>query len=345
MNKLRVGMIGLGRIGWQFHLPQMQTHGGFELVAAVDPLAQRRDEALAKYGTTGYADVESMLAAEELDLVVIASPTPYHMDQALAAFEAGCDVFCDKPMAVSLEQVDRMIEAMKAHGRKMMIYQPHRTYVHTVVLKHILAKGLIGPLFMIKRSLSMYRRRHDWQAFSKHGGGMLRNFGVHAIDQVMYLADEGIKHISCCDLRTIASLGDADDVVKAVLETDSGILLDVDINMAAAHPFPQFHILGKYGSIIYDQADKAMKVKYCKPEELEDRSADASMAAEGRQYLSDEVITWHEESYPLSDFQQIDYYQKCYDYFAEDSPPFLPIAQSRELLRVIEACQAAAESR
>ena len=340
---LRTAVLGLGRIGWKFHVPEVAKHSGFELMAVVDPLQKRLDEARATYDVAGYRSTEALFAAETLDLVVIASPTNFHAPQAREAFRHGCDVFCDKPMAGTLAEVDQMIAEMQRHGRKLMIYQPHRARVETVALREILRQNLIGPVYMIKRGRSSYYRRNDWQAFRKHGGGMLNNYGAHYIDQLLYLSASRAERITC-SLRTIASLGDAEDVVKAVIETERGVILDVDINMAAAQPLEPWHILGKYGSIVFDEEKQAWRVRYYRPEALGDGVTHEDLVAPQRRYGNiDEVIPWEEATFPLADFRPIDYYRQCYAYYALDAPPFVPIAETRELMRVLAACRQDAE--
>ena len=341
---LRTAVIGLGRIGWQFHLPEIAAHNGFDLVAVVDPLAERREEAGTSYDVQTYADADTLLENESLDLVVIASPTPFHADQTVAAFEHGCDVFCDKPMAPTLAEAERMIAAMAAHDRKLMIYQPHRARVEVVALQDILRRDLIGPLYMLKRGRSDYYRRNDWQAFSRYGGGMLNNYGAHYIDELLYLTGEPAKSVTCA-LRTVASLGDAEDVVKAVIETESGVILDVDINMAAAHPLRPWHILGTHGSIVMTEDEAAWHVRYYRPEELGDGVVHTDLVAPERRYgNTDESLPWREEIVPFSDYEPVDFYAKCYDYYALDRPPFVPIEETHALMRVLHACRRDAQT-
>jgi len=336
MKVLRTAVIGLGRIGWAFHVPNAAKHDGFELAAVVDPLQERLDEAKAKFGAKGYRDYRSMLDSEKLDLVAIASPTKFHEEHAIAAFENGCHVFCDKPMAPTLQEADSMIAAMKKHGKKLMVYQPHRAGSDIVALREILKQGIIGPLYMVKRTNSGYSRRNDWQAFRKHGGGMLNNYGAHYIDQSLYTAGSKAKRISCA-LRTVASLGDADDLVKAVIETENGVILDVDINQAAAQSLRPWQVFGKYGSLNLDGG--VWKARFFDPAELENISVQEGLAAEARRYGSGEKIPWQEKEYPISDFQRINFYQKCYEYFALDEKPFVPVEETREVMRVLDACR------
>ena len=123
---LRTVVVGLGRIGWQFHLPEIDRHEGYTLTGVVDPLAERRDEALARYGAPAHDNLRDSLEQVEADLVVLALPTTLHAEQAEVAFAAGCDVFCDKPMAPDLQAADRMIAAAEQYGRRLMVYQPER---------------------------------------------------------------------------------------------------------------------------------------------------------------------------------------------------------------------------
>ena len=332
MKTLRTAVVGAGRIGWEFHIPQAVQHEGFDLVAVVDPRQERLDEVKTEFGVEGYLD---------FDEVVLASPTNFHVDQTMAAFELGCDVFCDKPMAPTLEGTDRMVAAMKAHGRKLMIYQPHRARADVVALRNVLRQDIIGPVFMIKRAWPMYRRRNDWQGLSKYGGGMLNNYGAHLIDLLLHLSGSRAERVSCA-MRLVVGLGDADDVVKAVIETESGTILDLDINMAAAQPMPQWHVLGKYGGILFDEEQSAWHVRYVRPEELDPIELHEELAAPDRRYGSGEVIRWREAVYPVSDFEAIDYYQKCYEYYALGEEPFVSIGETREVTRVLDVCRRSA---
>jgi scyllo-inositol 2-dehydrogenase (NADP+) len=342
MKVLRTAVVGLGRIGWQFHAPQVAAHEGFAFVAAVDPLEERRQEAVERYGVRGYSTYEEMLAQEELDLVVIASPTPYHADQAIAAFERGCDVFCDKPMAPTLAEADRMIDAMHVFGRKLMVYQPHRARADTVALQAILAQGWIGPVYMIKAARTGYSRRNDWQAFRRYGGGMLNNYGAHHIDLLLHLSGSRAERV-CCALRTVASLGDAEDVVKAVIETESGVILDLDINIAAAHAMRPWQVLGKRGSIVLDEDEVAWRVRFYREEALGQGVVHDELAAPERQYANvDETIPWEERTVPVAEVEAVDYYAQCYRYYALDEPPYVSIEETREVMRVLEMCRQSA---
>jgi predicted dehydrogenase len=349
MKKLRIALVGMGRIGWDFHAPEIQQHEGFDFIAVVDPIQERLDESFARFGVAGYQDYEKMLDEVAPDLVVIASPTHFHADQIIAAFERGVDVFCDKPLTTNLSETDRVIAAMKTHKRKLMVFQPYRTRPEVVALREVIAQGIIGPVFMIKYFEGMYRRRNDWQAFKKFGGGMLNNFAAHSVDALLHLVTSSALRVTCTT-RRIVSLGDAEDVVKMMIETENNIILDMDINMASARTREKWHIFGKYGEIVLEEieeheddeinpAEQVLHLRYFDPEKLTELTLSENLAAPNRRYGTGETIPWQEKNISVGNYQPIDFYQKCYEYFAENTPPVIPIEETREVMRVLGVCR------
>ncbi|MCF6268466.1 MAG: Gfo/Idh/MocA family oxidoreductase [Melioribacteraceae bacterium] len=341
---LRTAVVGLGRAGWYMHIPEIIRNEKYLLVAVADPLEERLTEAKSEFGVNVYKSCEELLDGENLDLLVIASPTHFHVLQAKVAFEKGVDVLCDKPIASSYEEAEEMVAAMKKHNRKLTVYMPNRTYPETVALKEILAMNLIGSVYMIKRGWTRYRIRVDWQAFLKYGGGELSNSGAHFIDQLLYLSGSKIKNFYC-KLKKIASKGDAEDMAKIVMETENGIILDLDINNAAAYPVTPWQILGERGSILKDDENETWKVKYFNEDGDAGIQLQNNLAANGRSYCDNQDIPWQEKIFHVSDFKPVSYYDLCHDYFALDKKPFVPASESAELMKIIETFRQSGEDK
>ena len=141
-----------------------------------------------------------------------------------------------------------MFAAAARNDRKLMIYQPRRMFPDSFAVKEILRSGKLGNVYQMKLFAGAYVRRNDWQAYLKNGGGMLRNYGVHYMDQAMYLAGESLEALACRTAK-IASLGDADDVVKILLRgMKSNLLVDIDINQAAGLNPYLWLIYGSHGA-------------------------------------------------------------------------------------------------
>ncbi len=340
MKKLKTVVVGAGRIGWRFHIPGVINHPGFNLIGVVDPVQDRLVEVRKEFGTelTMYREYGEIWKNDPPDLVVIASPTHLHAEQTMEAFENGAHVFCDKPMAADLRQADAMIAKMLETEKRFMVYQPHRALAEVVALRDIIASGRIGEVFMIKRAITQFRRRHDWQALKRFGGGMLNNFGAHIIDVLLYLAGSTARRINA-HLKTVASLGDADDVVKIVLETGNDMILDIDVNMASPHHQVPWQVFGTRGSVVMGSDSTSWLVKYFREDELQHVDLDEGLAAPNRSYQSGETIPWNEERIEIKPELRIDFYDRCYAYFARGEQSFVPVNETREVMRVIDACR------
>lgn len=343
---MKTALIGLGRIGWQYHLPQIVKHEGFELAAVVDTNPERLWEAGEVYGVRGYGDTAEMLTKERPELVVIASPTVFHWQHAMDALRAGAHVFLDKPMACSLSEAREIAACARACGRKLMVYQPHRATPEAVAARRVLESGLLGRVYMIKRASSDYNRRADWQAFEKNGGGMLSNYGAHYVDQLLYLTGGIPEEVRCWRMHEI-SLGDADDVVKLIIRTANGPVLDIDISQAAALPAEPWLFLGTLGAARLEDTPEGacFIVRYLKPDELPPLEADERLLAKGRRYDQDTALPWRSESFPVRPDMEVDFYDRCREFFIEGGAPFVPVEETMRVMEILEECRRSAPVR
>ncbi len=346
-KKLKVVVAGLGRIGWAYHLPQIKANDKFELLAVADPLPERLKEAVDTFQVPRtYATVEAMLDAEkEADLLVLTSPTSFHAAQTLYAFERGIDVFCEKPLAKNLDEAKMMAEAMKKYGRKLMIYQPHRVRPEAQVLRSILESGVLGEVFMTRRTCHGFSRRNDWQSKLEFGGGMLNNYGAHFVDQFMYVFGGDHFNVTGCELRREVSVGDADDVAKILLVNPAGVIGDIDINMASAIDGHEWLVYGKNGAARLDNAARCWRVRYVPAGQMPELAPQGSLAAANRKYASEEPLPWHETEIELPKHVEGVYYEHVYDHFALDKKPFVPIEATLELMRINAECRRIAGSK
>lgn len=335
-HTLRCAVVGLGRISWGYHLPQICAAKDFLPVAVVDPDQNRLNEAKEKFHVEGlYTDLETMLKEVKPDLTVIASPTLFHKDQTVLALQHGSDVFCDKPVAMNLEDTRIMFETAQKLGRKLMVYQPHRVTAEMRTAQSILDSGKLGTVYQIERHVSNFVRRNDWQAFVENGGGMLFNYGAHYIDQLLSLVHDTTLRAKC-ELRRILSVGNADDVVNILLTTTKGITFVIDINQAVTCPMPTWRICGSLGTAICE--GDVWRMKYCLPDALPEIRADQNFATAGRRYPGED-IPWITEEVPEVPVETAEYYRHCSAFFLRGEPPFVKAEETLELMRTIQLCR------
>lgn len=335
-KKLDVAIAGLGRAGWSIHFNKLKDAPNFQLAAVIDPLPERLEEAAALSGCRTYRTPGEFWKNELPDILVVATPTKLHERHARRALREGSHVILEKPMTTTLRSADRIIEEAERHGRRVLVFQPHRLAAETQTLKSILDSGTLGPVYLIRRLLTRYVRRNDWQSLRKHGGGMLNNYGAHYIDQLLYLSDGTPIVDTQCNLWSVATRGDADDVVKVWLRTRRSQLLDLEVNQAAALPLPPWHVCGRYGTLV--QSETAFQIRYYDPEQAPELRV-LEGAAPGRSYDNRDRLPWREETVPIRSEAQLDFYANVHETLTRNAEPHIKTHESRELIRVIEQCR------
>ena len=337
---MKTALVGLGRMGWGCHLPEILKHKEYSLCAAVDTNAARLEELREKYGISGYQDYQKMLEKEKPELVVIVTPSVLHEKQAIAALRAGANVLLDKPMSTSYEEASHIQKTVQETGRKLVVYQSARYSDKSIAAQNIISRGILGPIYQIKCSDYDYVRRNDWQAFKECGGGMLFNYAPHQLDLALFLAKDKAKRFFC-SVRNIATMGDAEDVVRLLIETEKGMILDVDINTASALKASTLTIWGKYGtaSVENDQdGNRALHVKYYVPQMLETQVASSELEMKERKYPR-ENIPWKEEWIPLKYVDRRDFYGDCFAYFKGVGKSPVPLEETVDVMRILEECR------
>jgi len=337
---LKVVVSGLGRVAWRYHLPTIWEDKRFQLLAVSDPVAERRREAEETYpGIRSYADFHAMLAAEpDADMAVIASPTMFHREQSVAALEHNLAVFLEKPMCESYEAAREIEQTVARTGGKFMLYQPHRNRPEFLAFRDQV-RGKLGTVNHSCRISSTFNRRNDWQSRRDCGGGVLNNQGAHFIDQFLAAFGPGPVKVKGAVLQRTVSVGDAEDLVNALLVAPSGVTGFVEINYGSAVRCDSWEVFGTLGYARFDGMAQEWCLTYVKPGTLPELSLQTALAAKDRAYSQEGDIPWIRERIALDTAAAPCYYDHVYDYFAEGKAPFVPLSESMELMRILRDCR------
>lgn len=334
--KLNIAVAGLGRVGWSFHCRRLAAHADFALTAVADTEPDRRAEAERELGCTSYADFYDLLEREQLDAVVIATPTHLHRDMAIAALDRGLHVLLEKPMAMSLHEGTEIAQVAQAQSRVLTVYQPHRHNAYFQQVKHLVESGKIGRVTGVLRGSFSYARRNDWQSLQEYGGGMLNNYGAHFIDQVLQLIGYDIKRVFC-DLQLVASLGDADDVATVVIETEQGSIGQVTINQASVVKPYDLVVWGTCGAVVFD--GKQVRLRCFDPAQLPEKELQRSLSSADRKYPSD-AIEYEDESVPVDSSFQFDVFADFARAVRTGGDPAVKPCETLAVMKVLEQCRA-----
>ncbi len=192
-KQLRIGMIGAGGIASAMHLPGWSKIDEAEVVAVADVSQKQLDAVKNGFGITKtYHDFTEMLANENLDAVDICAPNKIHPPAALAALEAGCHVLCEKPLAVSTDDVRRIGKSADAKGLKLMTAQHMRYTSSAMAIRNWVEDNRLGKVYHAKVFATRQARLPISPGFINSelsGGGPCMDIGVHALDMAMWLMD------------------------------------------------------------------------------------------------------------------------------------------------------------
>lgn len=195
MQRVRVGIVGLGSIAEALHIPGYLKNPQAEIVAVADPDPANRErarEALTERSgrpVEAFADLPGMLARAEVDAVSIGTPNATHVDLAVEAIAARRHVLLEKPMAVTLEGAERLRAAAERSDRIVMIGQSHRYRDDVTALKRFVEAGDLGRIYHAEARI-LRRRGYPTGWFTDQalaGGGPLMDIGVHALDLAWWM--------------------------------------------------------------------------------------------------------------------------------------------------------------
>jgi len=338
-RKIKTAIAGLGRAGWNLHLKPMLAHGGYEVVAVTDPLEERCQEATETLpGCAVFESLEALLEKSDAELVVIATPSNTHFEDARRVILTGRDVILEKPMSATYAEAVTLRDLAAIHGVRIFV---HHVHLHRVEIRHlrsVIASGVLGPLFHIRTDWAYYGRRWDWQTLLKNGGGQLANTGPHVLSIVLPLLG-GEATVEHCELRNIKDAGDAEDFVRIVLTSSSGVTADLTFSSATALSGPRWQLLGKCGSLTSDGTTSKLKFydeASVPPIEVLDT------AAPGRAYLS-ETVPWEEKEIAVDEGTPVvTFHENVWSVIAESAHQIVTLESACEIARIIDAAKAKA---
>lgn len=335
-TKIQIGVIGLGRIGWGYHCKNAVNNKHFNLLAVADPVEDRLEEAQQTFNCQIFTDYKKLLATPGLEVVVIASPTHLHRAMALEAIKKGIHLIMEKPLAGNLKDTKEIIQKAKRKNLFLTTYQPHRLEAYFQHFCKVINSNIIGEVYHIKFGRYRFVRRNDWQSLKKYNGGQLSNTGAHVLDQVICLLGPDIKDCFC-QTRLVASLGDAEDVIKILTTNKLGVLAEVDINMATLNDDYLLEAIGTEGTVKMNDTNTIEILKLNK-RSLKAKKLITSMASEERRYPKDQYKTTQKQIQVKPSYK-IDFYNDIYQGLRKGKEPFIKPEQTLAVMALMDRCK------
>lgn len=244
----KLGIIGLGGMAEYHYNTVRRADIGITPVAAFDVRPERRERAV-ELGMKAYDNVEDFLADKSFDLVLVATSNNHHARYSCLAMEHGYNVICEKPAAMNAGEVQKMIETSEKTGKFITIHQNRRFDRDFRIIKKIIEEGYIGKPYVIESRIMSPNGSgcmFNWRGMKDHGGGMLPDWGVHMLDQLLWLNnDKKVKSVYA-NIRSVAS-EEVDDYSKVILTFEDGLIAQMEVVTYSPATLPRWIVEGDKG--------------------------------------------------------------------------------------------------
>ncbi len=246
--RMKLGIVGFGFMG-HCDADLMKTFDEIDLVAVADTNPEQLKD--APEGVETYGSIDEMLEKADINVVMISVPNPFHLEMVEKAANAGKHIICEKPAAMSVAQFDRMVEVTKQNKVLLTVHQQRRWDTDYRIMKEVYDKKMVGDIYVIKSQLYGFNgNMHDWHIYPEMGGGMLYDWGVHLIDQILDMVNSEITSIYA-DLRNVIN-EKVDDYFNILIKFKNGIVAEIELGTYYLTPKRSWFIGGNKGSAMID---------------------------------------------------------------------------------------------
>ncbi len=235
---ISLGIIGYGSMGERHHRYAAQTRG-VAVLGAYDVAAARRDAAKAN-GIGTFGSLKALLECREINTVLICAPAASRKELCVAAADAGKHVACAAPAAMSVRELDGMIAATGRGGRVLAVCQEHRLDRDFYMAEKLLSAGRLGEVHSIQVRM---QGRGILPGWPRAGGDVLYAWGVHVIDQLMWLLGYDDFASVFCRTCVTGSLGRRDYCLM-IFNLESGGTVQIELDSSIPETSPRWTLLG-----------------------------------------------------------------------------------------------------
>lgn len=248
---LRVGLAGYASASW-LHVPPITRAGGVVAAVATRHPGRRAQAEADTPGVRIVDDLRALLTLDDIDMVVLSTPTGMHHDHALEAIAAGMPVVVEKPLGVALAQVREVVAASRAARVPATVFLQRRWDPAHLCARHLVTSGELGDVWRMEFRWERWHPEplHHWREDTPAalGGGQLLDLGTHIVDLAVQLF--GPVDSVYAEMATRRQVSDDDS--HLALHHASGPITHIDISSLIAAPGPRLRLVGSTGSYLYD---------------------------------------------------------------------------------------------
>ena len=244
-SKMRLGLIGAGGIA-QTYVQALATCQQAQLVGVADLRDEAAGALAERAGVAAYASYDEMLVSEGCEGAIVCTPPATHPEICCDLLDRGLHVLCEKPLAVSPNEAQRMVAAAERSSAALTMASKFRYAQDVVQAKSLVASGVIGEVILLENSFtSRVEMKHRWNSDPTiSGGGVLVDNGTHSVDILRYFLGP-LREIQVVEGRRIQDIP-VEDTVRVFVRSAQGVMGSIDLSWSLNKELPDY--LSIYGS-------------------------------------------------------------------------------------------------
>lgn len=336
MEKIKFGIIGYGGMG-TYHANGLIADESnlMELIGSYDA-AEDRQIAAKQDGFYVYKSVEELLSDENIEAVIIATPNDSHKDLSIKALQAGKHVVCEKPVTMNTQEFDEIIEVAREENKVFMVHQNRRWDPDFLLVRDLFEKRIVGDIFQIEsRVHGANGIPGDWRHTKEQGGGMLLDWGVHLLDQLLWLIDSPIVDVKV-DMSYILG-NEVDDGFLVYITFENGIRVLVEVGTTNYTQLPRWYVKGNRGTARIDDWDLSGEMVVPTGENVEEKPSPIQAGVGLTKTMAppvDGVVEEIDLPKPCTDYPT--FYQNFYSVVRENGEPLVKNDEVRKVMALID---------
>ncbi len=237
MNKLKIGLVGCGRVS-QCHFDAIKNNANeIDFVAVCDRNETNLSNATKQTGARGYLNLDEMLNNEDLDAVSICTPNGYHYENAVKILNHNVNVIIEKPLTLSYKEGKKLMKIANKKGLHIFLIHQNRFNPTIQCVKKALDEGAFGKIYMITSNIFWHRnddyyKNPSWHGSKKIDGGAFITQGSHYTDIMNWFAGDKLKSVYAVG-KTLERNIETEDCGSAIIEWKNGIIGNVNLSVLA----------------------------------------------------------------------------------------------------------------
>lgn len=340
--EIKLGIIGFGGMG-KWH-EKNAPRAGIDIVAICDNNSEKLVDAEG-LGYTLYSNADELLKDPNVNTVLLTVPNHLHKEMTIKAANAGKHIIDEKPAALTVKEFDEMMDAVKRNNVFFTVHQNRRWDKDMLIAKKAIDENLLGNVFTIESKLhSGNGYMHEWHIYKKYGGGMIYDWGVHLIDQILFMMPDVKINSVFADIKNVLH-EEVDDYFKIILKLSNGITAHIELSTYILDYQPRWLVGGDKGTLIIKtfacdgEIFKTGKLLEKLPPQITETEAGPT-----RQFAPvppGGIIT---EELPKVESDWVDFYRNIQEVLEGTQESMIKVSEIRRVLTVMEAARKSSDS-